>query len=240
MCIDYRRLNIATGKNHFPLPFIDQMLERLVDHDYYYFLDRYSGYNQIAVAPEDQEKTAFTSPYGIFAYRRMPFGWCNAPATFQRCMTSIFADMLEKHMEVFRDDFSVFGYSFDNCLTNLSIVLERCQQTNLILNWEKCHFMVHGGIVLGHKISNKSIEVDKEKVEVIDNLPPPVNEKGIISFLGHAGFYRRFIRDFSKIAKLLTSLLGKDTPFLFDKKCSEAFEILKSKLVSAPIVIALD
>jgi hypothetical protein len=179
VCIDYRRLNMATRKDHFPLPFIDQMLERLAGHDYYCFLDGYSGYNQIAVAPEDQEKTAFTCPYGIFAYRRMPFGLCNAPATFQRCMTSIFADMLEKHMEVFMDDFSVFGSSFDNCLTNLSLVLERCQQTNLILNWEKCHFMVREGIVLGHKISNKGIEVDIAKVEVIANLPPPVNEKGI-------------------------------------------------------------
>jgi hypothetical protein len=135
VCIDCRRLNVATRKDHFPLPFIDQMLERLAGHDYYCFLDGYSGYNQIAVAPEDQEKTAFTCPYGIFAYRRMPFWLCNALTTFQRCMTSIFADMLEKHMKVFMDYFSVFGSSFDNCLTNSSLVLERCQQTNLILNW---------------------------------------------------------------------------------------------------------
>ena len=155
-------------------------------------------------------------------------------------MTSIFTDMLEKHMEVFMDDFSVFKSSFDNCLNNLFLVLERCQQTNLILNWEKFHFMVREGIILGHKISYKGIEVDKAKVEVIANLPPPVNEKGIKSFLGHAGFYRRFIRDFSKISKPLTSLLVKDTSFLFDKKCGEAFETLKSKFVSAPIVISPD
>ncbi|XP_058745883.1 uncharacterized protein LOC131618732 [Vicia villosa] len=235
VCIDYRRLNLATRKDHFPLPFIDQMLERLAGHDYYCFLDGYSGYNQIAVAPEDQEKTAFTCPYGIFAYRRMSFGLCNAPATFQRCMTSIFADMLEKHMEVFMDDFSVFGSSFDNCLANLSLVLQRCQESNLILNWEKCHFMVREGIVLGHKISHRGIEVDQAKVEVISKLPPPVNEKGIRSFLGHAAFYRRFIRDFSKIAKPLTTLLVKDKTFVFDKECADAFETLKNKLVSAPI-----
>ncbi|XP_058733254.1 uncharacterized protein LOC131604856 [Vicia villosa] len=240
VCIDYRRLNLATRNDHFPLPFIDQMLERLAGHDYYCFLDGYSGYNQIAVAPEDQEKTAFTCPYGIFAYRRMPFGLCNAPATFQRCMTSIFADMLEKHMEVFMDDFSVFGSSFDNCLANLSLVLQRCQESNLILNWEKCHFMVREGIVLGHKISHRGIEVDQAKVEVISKLPPPVNEKGIRSFLGHAGFYRRFIRDFSKIAKPLTTLLVKDRTFVFNKECADAFETLKNKLVSAPIVIASD
>ena len=240
VCIDYRRLNLATRKDHFPLPFIDQMLERLAGHDYYCFLDGYSGYNQIAVAPEDQEKTAFTCPFGIFAYRRMPFGLCNAPATFQRCMQAIFDDMLEKHMEVFMDDFSVFGKSFDNCLTNLALVLERCQQTNLILNWEKCHFMVREGIVLGHKISYKGIEVDQAKVEVISKLPPPMNEKGIRSFLGHAGFYRRFIRDFSKIAKPLTSLLVKDKNFTFDGECAVAFETIKKKLVSAPIVVAPD
>ncbi|XP_050909430.1 uncharacterized mitochondrial protein AtMg00860-like [Lathyrus oleraceus] len=119
-------------------------------------------------------------------------------------------------------------------------VTERRQQTNLILNREKCHFMVYEGIMLGHKISNRGIEVDKAKVEVITNLPPPVNEKGIRSFLGLVGFYRRFIRDFSKITKPLTNLLVKDTPFLFDKKCSEAFEILKRELVSAPIVISPD
>ncbi|CAL8993369.1 unnamed protein product, partial [Prunus brigantina] len=120
VCIDYRKLNTATSKDHFPLPFIDQMLERLAGHSHYCFLDGYSGYNQIAIAPEDQEKTTFTCPFGTFAYRRMPFGLCNAPATFQRCMMSIFSDMVERFIEVFMDDFSVFGDSFDQCLHNLS------------------------------------------------------------------------------------------------------------------------
>ncbi|XP_050890539.1 uncharacterized protein LOC127095943 [Lathyrus oleraceus] len=238
VCIDYRRLNTTTRKDHFPLPFIDQMLERFAGHDYYCFLDGYSGYNQIVVALEDQEKTAFTCPYGVFAYKRMPFRLCNAPTTFQRCMASIFADMLEKHMEDFMDDFSVFGSSFDNCLTNLSLVLDRFQKMNLILNYEKCHFMVREGIMLGHKISYKGIEVDQTKVEVIPKLPPPVNEKGIMSFLGQAGFYRRLIIDFSKIEKLLTTLLVKDKAFLFNNECPMAFETLKSKLILAPIVIA--
>ena len=110
------------------------MLERLAGHAYYCFLDGYSGYNQIAIAPKDQEKTNFTCPYGTFAYRRMPFGLCNAPTTFQRCMMSIFSDMVENFLEVFMDDFSVFGYSFDNCLSNLSSVLQRCGETNLVLN----------------------------------------------------------------------------------------------------------
>ena len=113
VCIDYRKLNSTTRKDHFPLSFIDQMLERLVGHRFYCFLDGYSGYNQIPIALEDQEKTTFTCLFGTFAYRRMPFGLCNAPATFQRCMMSIFFDMVEKFMEVFMDDFSIFGSSFD-------------------------------------------------------------------------------------------------------------------------------
>jgi len=136
MCIDYRRLNSATTKDHFPLPFMDQMIKRLVGQAFYCFLDGYSGYNQIAVAPEDQEKTAFTCPFGVFAYRRMPSGLCNAPETFQRCMLSIFSDMIEKNIEVFMDEFSVFCKSFDQCLIHLDVVLKRCTKTNLIFNWE--------------------------------------------------------------------------------------------------------
>ncbi|XP_057747186.1 uncharacterized protein LOC130966405 [Arachis stenosperma] len=240
MCIDYRKLNEATRKDHFPLPFMDQMLERLAGHAYYCFLDGYSGYNQIVVDPRDQEKTSFVCPYGVFAYRRMPFGLCNAPATFQRCMLSIFSDMIEKFIEVFMDDFSVFGNSFPSCLHHLALVLKRCQETNLVLNWEKCHFMVTEGIVLGHKVSNRGIEVDKAKVELIEKLPPPSNVKAVRSFLGHAGFYRRFIRDFSKIAKPLSNLLVSDTPFVFDKNCMLAYELLKQKLSSAPIIAPPD
>ncbi|XP_071939260.1 uncharacterized protein [Coffea arabica] len=199
VCIDYRKLNTVTRKDHFPLPFLDQLLERIAGYEFYCFLDGFSGYNQIAIAPEDQEKTTFTCPYGTFAFRRMPFGLCNAPATFQRCMMAIFSDYIEKIMEIFMDDFSVYGSSFDHCLHNLELILQRCEEINLVLNWEKCHFMVKEGIVLGHKISSKGIEVDKAKIEVIEKLPPPSNVKGIRSFLGHAGFYRRFIKDFSKI-----------------------------------------
>nr|GFC02220.1 reverse transcriptase domain-containing protein [Tanacetum cinerariifolium] len=130
----------------------------------------------------------------------MPFGLCNAPGTFQRCMMAIFHDMIEKTMEVFMDDFFVFGNSFSTCLTNLENMLKRCEDTKLDLNWEKSHFMMKEGIVLGHKISKKGIEVDKAKIEVISKLPHPTTVKGIRSFLGHAGFYRRFIRDFSKIS----------------------------------------
>ena len=157
-------LNKATCKDHFPCPFLDHILDRLVGHDYYCFLDGYLGYNQIAIAPEDQDKTTFTCPYGTFAFRRMPFGLCNAPSTFQRCMMAIFSDMVERTLEVFMDDFSIVGASFNNCLENLRAVLVRCEETNLVLNWEKCNFMVREGIVLGHRISTRGIEVDKAKI----------------------------------------------------------------------------
>ncbi|KAD4178635.1 hypothetical protein E3N88_27226 [Mikania micrantha] len=240
VCIDYRRLNDATRKDHFPLPFIDQMLERLSGQQFYCFLDGFSGYFQIPIAPEDQEKTTFTCPYGTFAYRRMPFGLCNAPATFQRCMVAIFQDMIETSMEVFMDDFSVFGSSFDHCLQNLDRMLARCVETNLMLNWEKCHFMVTEGIVLGHKISRDGIEVDRAKIDTISKLPPPTNVRAVRSFLGHAGFYSRFIKDFSKITRPMTRLLEKDVEFEFSEECMIAFEFLKEKLVSSPILIAPD
>ncbi|GJW63367.1 reverse transcriptase domain-containing protein [Tanacetum coccineum] len=142
-----------------------------------------------------------------FAYRRMPFGLCNAPGTFQRCMMAIFHDMIEKTMEVFMDDFSVFGDK---------------------------------GIVLGHKISKSGIEVDRAKVDVIAKLPHPTTVKGVRSFLGHAGFYRRFIQDFSKIARPMTHLLEKETPFVFSQDCIDAFETLKKKLTEAPILVVPD
>ncbi|KAM2154918.1 hypothetical protein ACFX1Q_046672 [Malus domestica] len=240
VCIDYRKLNAMTRKDHFPLPFLDQMLERLAGYQFYCFLDGYSGYNQIVIAPEDQEKTTFTCPFGTFAYRRMPFGLCNAPATFQRCMVSIFSDYVEKIIEIFMDDFSVFGNSFDHCLHNLTLILKRCVETNLVLNWEKCHFMVKQGIVLGHIISEKGIEVDKSKVDLVRHLPSPTSVREVRSFLGHAGFYRRFIKDFSKIAQPLCRLLQKEVVFEFDDACSTAFKHLKEALTSAPIITPPD
>src|SRR4051812_23772186 len=176
------------------------MLERLSKNTHFCYLDGYSGFSQIHVNTADQEKTTFTCPYGTYAYRRRPFGLCNAPATFRRCMSAIFHGFCEEIMEIFMDDFSFYGTSFEHCLHNLNKVLQRCEETNLVLNLEKCHFMVNEGIVIGHMISER--------------MPYPRDIKGIRSFLGHAGFYRRFIKDFSKTSRPLTNLLQKDVPFV--------------------------
>ncbi|RVW18593.1 Retrovirus-related Pol polyprotein from transposon 17.6 [Vitis vinifera] len=210
VCIDYKRLNAVTRKDHFPLPFIDQVLERVSRHPFYCFLDGYS--------------------------RRMSFGLCNAPATFQRCMLSIFSDMVERIMEVFMDDITICGSTFDQCLVNLEAILNRCIKKDLVLNWEKCHFMVHQGIVLGHIISKEDTEVDKAKVELIVKLSSPTNVKGVRQFIGHVRFYRRFIKDFSKLARPLCELLVKDAKFIWDDRCQKSFKELKLFLTTAPIV----
>nr|GEW79339.1 reverse transcriptase domain-containing protein [Tanacetum cinerariifolium] len=171
VCIDYRKLNDATRKDHFPLPFMDQMLERLAGNEFYFFLDGFPGYFQFPIDPQDQEKTTFICPYGTFVYRRMPFGLCNAP---------------------------------------------------------------------GHKIFKTGLKVDRAKVDVIAKLPHPTTVKGVRSFLGHAGFYRCFIQDFSKIARPLTRLLEKETPFVLSRECIDAFDTLKKKLTEAPILVVLD
>ncbi|CAM8982831.1 unnamed protein product [Rhodiola kirilowii] len=240
MCIDYRKLNAVTRKDHFPLPFIDQMLDRLAGKPYFCFLDGFSGYNQIPIAPEDQEKMTFTCPFGTFAFRRMSFGLCNAPGTFQRVVTSIFSDMIGSFIVVFMDDFTVHGDTFDACLDHLITVLARCVSMNLVLNYEKCHFMVTHGVVLGHIVSHEGIEVDKAKIDLIVTLPYPSIVRDIKSFLGHAGFYRRFIKDFSKKALPLSNLLQKDVPFEFTNQCRAAFDELKEAFTSTPIIRAPD
>jgi hypothetical protein len=151
-------------------------------------------------------------------------------------MMTVFSEFVKEIVEVFMDDFSVYGKTFMDCFANLDKVLTRCVEVDLVLNWEKCHFMVKQGIVLGHVIFERGIEVDKAKIEAVEKLPPLTDVKSLRSFLGHARFYRRLIKDFSKITKPLTHLLQKDVAFDFDEKCLAAFRALKSALVRAPII----
>nr|GEU60709.1 reverse transcriptase domain-containing protein [Tanacetum cinerariifolium] len=141
------------------------------------FLITWNIYFQMPIDPMDQEKTTFICPFGTYTYRRMPFGLCNAPATFQRCMPAIFHDMIEESVKVFMDDFSIYGSSFDHCLNNLNKLLQRCKDAHLVFNWDKCHFMVKEGIMVGHKVSEAGLEVDKENIEVISKLSPPLISK---------------------------------------------------------------
>ncbi|RVX11441.1 Retrovirus-related Pol polyprotein from transposon 297 [Vitis vinifera] len=182
VCIDYKKLNVVTRKDHFPLPFIDQVLERVSDHPFYCFLDG-----------------------------RMPFGLCNAPTTFQRCMLSILSDMVERIMEVFMDDITIYG------------------EMPFYGTSRNCRWPYH---------LEKDIEVDKAKVELIAKLPSPTTVKGVRQFLGHAGFYRRFIQDFSKLSRPLCELLAKDAKFVWDERCQKSFDQLKQFLTTAPIVRA--
>ncbi|RDX81296.1 Retrovirus-related Pol polyprotein from transposon 17.6, partial [Mucuna pruriens] len=207
VCIDYKRLNQTTRKDHFPLPFIDQVLEKLLGKSHYYFLDGFSSYMQIHIAPEDQHKTTFTCLFGTFANTHMPFGLWNALSTFQHCMTSIFSDLLQDCMEVFMGAFTVYVDSFDACLDNLSKLLTRCIDINLVLSFKKCLFMVIEGIMLGHLVSNRGIEVDKSKIDIITSLPNHASMREVRSFLGHACFYKRFIKNLSKLALPLSKLL---------------------------------
>ena len=172
VCIDYRRLNEVTRKDHFPLPFIDQLLERVSGHPFYFFLDGYSGYFQIEIAPEDQEKTTFTCPFGTYAYRRMPFGLCNAPTTFQRCMLSMFSDMVEHIMEVYMDDITVYGGDFEECLTNLEAILQRCIEKNLVLNWKNAILWLTKELYWGILFPTGELKLTKLRLNLFPNCLP--------------------------------------------------------------------
>jgi hypothetical protein len=236
ICVDYRELNKATQKDHFSLPFIDQVLDALAGKKFFSFLDGFSGYNQIMIAPEDQDKTTFTYPWGTFSYRVLPFGLCNAPATFQRAILGIFSDLVNDSLEIYMDDFTPYGDTFDMALEKLEKVLKHCIQTHLALSTEKCHMMMDEGVVLGNYISSAGIQVDPTKIEVILRIPTPKSEKEVCSLLGKTNYYRRFIENYSRIASPLFAFLSKDTKFLWTDKCETALTDLKKCLVEAPIL----
>lgn len=181
--------------------------------------------------------TIFTYPYGTYIFQGILFWPVQAP-TFQRCMMAIFHNMVKDFEKVFIDNFSVFRESIEVCLQNLDKVLACYEETKLILNQEKCHFLVKEAIILVHKVSQRVLEVDKEKIKVIEKLPPPMSVKGVSSFLRHAGFYHKFIKEFSKISKPLCVLPEKAVQFNFDGTCLQAFETLKKRLIETPILTA--
>jgi hypothetical protein len=179
VCINYRELNKETLKDYFPLSFIDQVLDTLVGKKYISFLDGFSGYNQIQIAPEDQDKTTFTLPWGTYIYKVLPFGLCNTPTTFQRAILISFSDLLHDCMEVYVDDFTTFSNYFDEALTNIKKLLKRCRESYLTLSNKKCFMIMIKGIILGHHVSAVGIQVGPANIELIVSMPPPTIQKGV-------------------------------------------------------------
>ena len=241
ICQDYRKLNAVTKKDYFPLPFTDSILDAVAGHECYSFLDGFSGYNQVKIAKEDQLKTTFTTDWGTYAYTVMPFGLCNAPATFQRVMTQAFQKYLRISMEIFLDDFCTFSSRKDH-LNWLGKCLDQCDQFGISLNSEKSSFGVPSGRLLGHIVSKVGIATDPDKVKRIANLPRPDTVSGVRGFVGHVSYYRRFIKSFAVICQPLTNLLKKPfdegTSPVWVHECTVAFEELKKRLVTAPILIS--
>ena len=218
VCIDYRKLNKNTQKDHFPLPFINSILDEVAGHEMYTFMDGYSGYNQVSIAPKDRHKTAFTTPWGTFIFLVMPFGLCNAPSAFQRAMTYAFSDLLHKTMTVFIDDFSTQS----EIATHIECVrqaFERCRMAGIALNPEKLFLAVLRGITLGYVVSKHGREPDPEKIAVITNLAPPVNVKGVERVLGHIGWYRELIPDYATRTIPITRLQRKLVKFEWADEC---------------------
>eukprot|EP00253_Pinus_taeda_P017300 PITA_17300 len=236
ICVDYQELKKATKKDHFPLPFIDQVLDGLTGKKFFSFLDGFSGYNQIQISPEDQDKTTFTCPWGTFAYRVLPFGLCNAPAIFQREVLSIFVELVHNSVEIYMDDFTPYGSNFQEALSNVGIFLAKCIEMILSLSPEKCEFLMTEGTVLGHTISQQGLQVDPNKIAIIQRVPPPQKVRDVRSFLGLVGYYRRFTKDSSKLTSPLFGLLGKDIEFIWIDICQGALDTLKGKLITAPIL----
>jgi hypothetical protein len=236
ICVDYREFEQSHHEGLFPSSFHRPSSRHPSGKKYFSFLDGFSGYNQIQIAPEDQDKTTFTCPWGKFTYRVLPFRLCNAPATFQRVVLGIFSNLIHDYIEVYMDEFTVYNDSFEGELENLRKVLIICQATNLSLSHEKCHMLLTKGVVLGHIISSTGIEVDPTKIEVLSKLPVPNTLKEVRSFLGYVGYYRIFIDNFTNIVAPLFKLLSKDVEFSWNDQCQHAFETLKENIFVAPIL----
>ena len=237
MCIDYRALNQITIKNRCPLPRIDDLLDRLQGAKYFTCLDLRSGYHQVLVHPDDVEKTAFRTRYGHFEFKVLPFGLCNAPATFQTLMNDVFREEVDDFVLVYLDDIMIFSKTPQDHLDHVRRVLQKLHDNQLYAAPNKCRFLQTTVEWLGHVVSNHGISVDPRKTSAIMDWPTLKTSLQIMSFLGLAGYYRRFIPDFSKIAAPLTNLLRKNEPFVWGSVQETAFTTLKTLLSSTPVLI---
>ena len=241
LCVDYRQLNARTVRDAHPLPRIDESLDALGNAKYFSCLDLTSGYLQVPMAEQDRQKTAFTTPMGLFEYTRMPFGLTNAPATFQRLMTSVFGDLNFSEVLIYLDDIIVFSTTIEEHLQRLERVFSRLREHGLKLKPSKCHLFQTEVSYLGHVISDKGIATDPAKLEAVRRWPTPKTKKDVRSFLGFTGYYRRFIRGYAQIAKPLFGLIGGkrgvgDGPLVWDVDCQAAFEALIERVTTAPVL----
>ena len=244
-CVDYRKLNSVTHKDSFPLPRIEESLTSLTQAKWYSTLDLASGYWQVDVAPEDQEKTAFTTPFGLYHFERMPFGLCNAPATFQRLMQRCLGSQVYDHLLIYLDDVIVYSPDFPTHLQHLEQVFTRLQEHGLKLQPRKCHLFQKQVVYLGHVVSSQGVATDPDKTAIVRDWAAPTTVKQVRSFLGFAGYYRRFIPAFSKVAAPLHQLLQgqanrPSAPIQWTADCQVAFDNLKQALLSAPILAFAD
>jgi hypothetical protein len=240
MCVDYRSLNEVTIKNKYPLPRIDDLFDQLRGACVFSKIDLRSGYHQLKIRNTDIPKTAFTTRYGLYEYTVMSFGLTNAPAYFMYMMNQVFMEYLDKFVVVFIDDILVFSKTEEEHAEHLRLVLQKLREHKLYAKRSKCEFWLKEVSFLGHVVSNGGISVDPGKVKDVLDWNPPTDVSEIRSFLGLAGYYRRFIEGFSKLAKPMTALLEKNAKFVWSDKCQASFEQLKEKLTTAPVLILPD
>jgi hypothetical protein len=238
--VDYRPLNAATIKNKYPLPRMDVLFDQLAGAKVFSKIDLRSGYHQIKIQPCDIPKPAFSTRYGLYEYLVMSFGLTNVLAYFMYLMNSVFMDELDKFVVVFIDDILVYSKKEEEHAEHLHIVLQLLRDHKLYAKFFKCEFWLDSVKFLGHTISNEGISVDPSKVQEVTDWKPPKFVHQIRSFRGLAGYYRRFVPDFSRIAKPMTELLKKGVKFVWDEKCENAFQTLKQYLTSAPVLAQPD
>ena len=235
-CVDYRRLNAATIKDAYPLPRIDESLDHLSGACWFSTLDLCSGYWQVEMEPEDKPKTAFVTKRGLFQFTVMPFGLCNAPATFERLMETVLNGLQWEVCLIYLDDIIVIGKSFEEMMSNLEKVFNRLFSAGLKLKAKKCHLFSKEVQFLGHIVNADGVSTDPSKVETVREWPEPVSVTEVRSFLGLCSYYRRFIRNFADIARPLHKLTQKGAKFKWTKECQDSFENLKYSLTHSPVL----
>jgi ribonuclease HI/transposase InsO family protein len=240
LCVDFRNLNKASEKDNYPVPPMEQILQQVSGSERLSLLDGFSGYNQVLMSPSDQLKTTFRTPWGTYAYRKMPFGLINAGATFQRAMDIAFRGLINHSVVVYLDDVTVYSKNKNDHLAHLRVVLLRCRKYGISLNPKKSIFAVEQGKLLGFIVSSDGMIIDPERTQVIAKLPPPTSKKSMQSFLGQINFVRRFVPSFSEMVRPLQKLIKKDTQYHWGPTENQAFNDIKKAIIDAPSLMSPD